>query len=177
MEKSVFIATSLDGYIARIDGNLDWLDQANLTVPEGEDCGYVDFMSSVDVLVMGSNTYEKVLSFGNWPYETPVIVLSRRDLKIPEGLEKRIYPSKESPEALCGRLAGEGLNRIYVDGGAVIQSFLAAGLITDLTITVIPVLIGKGISLFGNISNDIKLEHVNTKTYECGFVQSHYIVR
>jgi len=177
LEKSVFIATSLDGYIARGDGNLDWLDKANLSVPEGEDCGYVSFMSSVDVLVMGRNTFEKVLSFGGWPYEKKVIVLSSNNLEIPENLKKRVYSSAETPEELCNRLAADGIKRIYVDGGSVIQSFLAGGLITDITITVIPVLIGSGISLFGNTVKDIELEHISTKSYEFGFVQNKYVVK
>ncbi len=173
---SVFIATSLDGFIARSDGRLDWLDKANLTVPEGEDCGYVSFMSTIDVLVMGRNTYEKVLSFGGWPYEKPVIVLSRNDLTIPQELKGRVSVSHESPESLCERLTKEGAKRIYVDGGAVIQSFLCASLIMDITITQIPVLIGEGISLFGAITNDIDLKHTSTKTYDCGFVQNKYVV-
>lgn len=177
MKKSVFIATSLDGYIARADGNLDWLDKASLTVSKGEDCGYVSFMSSIDLLVMGRNSYEKVLSFGGWPYEKPVIVLSSRNLKIPEALKNQVYLSAETPEELCSRLANEGVKRIYVDGGAVIQSFLTADLITDLTITTIPILIGSGISLFGNIKNDIELERICTKTYDFGFVQNKYVIK
>ena len=177
MKKSVFIATSLDGYIARADGDLDWLDKANLLVLKGEDCGYASFMSTVDLLVMGRNSYEKVLSFGGWPYEKPVIVLSSRNLEIPEELKDRVYPSTETPEELYSRLTNEGVKRIYVDGGAVIQSFLAADLITDLTITVVPILIASGISLFGNIENDIELEHITTETYDFGFVQNKYVVK
>ena len=108
---SVFIATSLDGFIAREDGSLDWLDDANAAVPEGEDCGFVSFMNSVDVLVMGRNTYEKVLSFGQWPYENkPVIVLSSRALEIPDNLKNTVEHSSESPEELYQRLAQKGLN-------------------------------------------------------------------
>ena len=177
MKISVFIATSLDGYIARNDGNLDWLDKANLTVPSGEDCGYTSFMSTIDLLVMGRNTYEKVLSFGDWPYEKPVVVLSRRELDISENLKKRVRSSNETPKELVSRLVKEDVKRIYVDGGTVIQSFLSSGLITDLTITVIPILIGNGISLFGSAENDIELEHVSSKAYEFGFVQNKYLVK
>ena len=174
---SVFIATSLDGFIAREDGSLDWLDAANVSVPEGEDCGYVSFMNSVDALVMGRNTYEKVSSFGQWPYENKsVIVLSSRDLDIPENLKPTVEHSFESPDILCDRLSEKGFNRLYIDGGITIQRFLNYGLINDLTITVIPVIIGTGKSLFGKLENDIKLKHTSTKAYDFGFVQSTYQV-
>ncbi|KZY70618.1 dihydrofolate reductase family protein [Oleiphilus sp. HI0067] len=172
-----FIATSLDGYIARKDGNLDWLDKANAIVLEGEDCGFVDFISTVDVLVMGSNTYAKVLSFGTWPYEVPVIVLSQRDLSVPNELSDKITISKEAPEDLVQRLSAEGNQRLYIDGASVIQSFLSKGLITDMTITVVPVLIGEGISLFGHTEQDIELEHVSSKAYDFGFTQIKYLVK
>lgn len=174
---SVFIATSLDGFIAREDDSLDWLEIANSTAPEGEDCGYVSFMDSVDVLVMGRNTYEKVLSFGQWPYENkPVIVLSSRKLKIPDNLSSTVEHSSESPEELYTRLSNNGLTRLYIDGGITIQRFLQAGLINDLTITVIPVLLGKGKSLFGPLEKDIALKHISTKVYDFGFTQSIYQV-
>ncbi len=104
IQASVFIATSLDGYIAREDGKLDWLYTANATVPEGEDCGYSDFMKTVDVLVMGRKTYEKVLSFGLWPYGgTSVIVLSSNKIEIPNELVQSVSCSSESPKELCKR--------------------------------------------------------------------------
>ena len=177
MKKSVFIATSLDGCIAREDGNLDWLDKANLTVPKGEDCGFQNFISSIDLLVMGRNTCDKVLSFGNWPYEKDVIVMTSRPLQVPEELKGRVFPSAESPTALCNRLSAQGLKEIYVDGGALIQSFINENLITDITITVIPVLIGCGIPLFGSVKNDIEFEHISTKAYEFGFVQNKYTIK
>lgn len=177
-QNSVFIATSLDGYIARIDGSIDWLDAANVVVPEGEDCGYGAFMASIDALVMGSKSFEKVLSFRSWPYENKiVIVLSRSGIEIPEALKPNVSCSGESPQELCQRLSQEGAKRLYIDGGAVIQSFLVAGLINDLTITVIPVLLGSGIALFGQLDQDIELEHISTKSYEFGFVQSKYLVK
>jgi dihydrofolate reductase len=174
---SVFIATSLDGFIAREDGSLDWLDAANATVPDGEDCGYGSFMKSIDALIMGRNSYEKVLSFGQWPYENkPVIVLSSRELEIPDSLRSTVEHSSESPDKLYERLSNKGLNRLYIDGGITIQRFLQAGLINDLTITKIPVVIGKGKSLFGGLDKDIALKHIATKSYEFGFTQSTYQV-
>lgn len=174
-EVSVFIATSLDGFIARENGDLDWLDAANNTVTEGEDCGYFDFMASVDILVMGRHTYEKVLSFGDWPYqEKPVIVLSSKPVEIPPEIRNSVTFSKESPEELCLRLSKEGIKRIYIDGGITIQRFLSAGLVSDMVITMIPVLLGSGISLFGSLDKDILVNHVATKTFDFGFVQVTY---
>ena len=108
LKASVFIATSLDGFIARSDGGLDWLDAANATVPAGEDCGYAAFSESVDAMIMGRNTYEKVLSFGQWPYTKPVIVLSRNKMTIPEELRSTVSHSSESPQELCDRLCVKG---------------------------------------------------------------------
>jgi dihydrofolate reductase len=177
-KSSVFIATSLDGFIARENGEIDWLDAANSTVPKGEDCGYFDFMKTIDVLVMGRKTYEKVLSFGMWPYgDTPVIVLSSNKIEIPNDLVQSVSCSSESPKDLCERLSNERAKRIYVDGGATIQHFLAEGLINDITITVIPVILGSGIPLFADAGKDISLKHVTTKTYDFGFVQLTYEVK
>lgn len=177
IQASVFIATSLDGYIARQDGALDWLDAANATVPEGEDCGYSEFMKTVDVLVMGRKTYEKVLSFSMWPYgDTSVIVLSSNKIEIPNDVVQSVSCSSEPPKELCERLASEEAKRIYVDGGITIQRFLAEGLISDITITVIPIVLGSGKPLFGIVEKDIPLKHISTKTYDFGFVQSTYKV-
>ncbi|EMI56844.1 dihydrofolate reductase family protein [Rhodopirellula sallentina] len=174
---SVFIATSLDGFIARSDGSLDWLDQANAMVPEGEDCGYQAFMGSVDVLVMGRKTYEKVRTFGEWPYgDQRVVVLSRKDISFPEEMPACVSHSSESPETLHKRLSDEGAEKLYIDGGATICRFLNAGLIDEMIITVIPVVIGSGIPLFGLAVEDRWLTHRSTTTYEFGFVQSTYDV-
>lgn len=174
---SVFIATSLDGFIARPDGSIDWLNEANAAVPKGEDCGYAEFIEPIDVLVMGRNTFETVLTFDEWPYEnTRVVVLSSRPLSIPATLPGSVSASSESPGMLVERLAAEGARHLYVDGGITIQRFLAAGLIDDITITLIPVLLGRGRPLFGPIENDITLAHVATRTFDFGFVQVKYRV-
>ena len=178
LKASVYIATSLDGFIARENGDLDWLDAANANIPEGEDCGFFQFMESVDILLMGRKTYEKVLSFGMWPYgSTPVVVMSTNKIEFQNDLNQYVSCSSESPKELCERLANEGAKRLYIDGGKTIQSFLAENLITDLTITVIPVIIGQGIPLFKNLKKDIALEHVATRTFDFGFVQSTYNVK
>ncbi len=186
LRSSVFIATSLDGFIARTDGGLDWLDGGNTTVPEGEengsipegvDGGFQTFLNSIDVLIMGRKTYEKVLSFGRWPYgDKPVIVLSSNKIEIPNDLAKTVSWSSESPKVLSERLYNEGTVRTYVDGGQTIQQFLAEGLINDLNITIIPIILGGGIPLFGSVPKDIHLRHVATQTYGFGFVQITYKV-
>lgn len=172
---SVFIATSLDGFIARLDGSIDWLNEANRVVPSGEDCGYAEFMSTIDMIVMGRHTYEQVRSFETWPFgTTPVTVLSRSLRALPNDAAKSVSLSTEVPSALVTRLSADGFRHLYVDGGITIQSFMAAGLIDELTITQIPILLGSGRSLFGPLSTDIRLNLVATKAFAFGFVQSKY---
>ena len=174
---SVFIATSLDGFIARKNGDLDWLDKANQLVPEGTDLGFETFMNSVDTMIIGRKTYEKVLSFGLWPYgDKPVIVLSRNKVEIPSHLTESVYGSSETPKDLCKRLSSEGVKRLYIDGGYTIQQFLAEDLIDDITITTIPVILGEGIPLFNGAKRDILLKHVKTISFDFGFVQTTYRV-
>jgi dihydrofolate reductase len=174
---SVFIATSLDGFISRADGSIDWLNEANTRIPTGEDCGYSRFMSAVDALVMGRNTFEQVLGFEEWPYgSTPLVVLSRQLKALPEKAPATVSLSAQEPKELVGRLSKQGLNRLYVDGGLTIQSFLAADLIDEITLTVIPVLLGSGKPLFGGLSKDAALELLESRAFDFGFVQSKYRV-
>lgn len=174
---SVFIATSLDGYIARPDGGLDWLEGVGSEM--AHDYGYNAFFASVDTLVMGRNTFEVVRGFGGeWPYgDRRLVVLSRGDLEIPDALAATVSVSAETPEALTARLAAEGATHLYIDGGVTIQRFLSAGLIDEMTISVMPVLIGEGIPLFGPTGRDISLELLDSRGYPSGVVQSHYRVR
>ena len=127
---------------------------------------------------MGRKTYEKVLSFSLWPYgDTPVIVLSSNKIEIPNNIVQSVSCSSETPKALCERLANEGAERLYIDGGITIQRFFSEGLINDITITVVPVILGSGKPLFGNAGKDISLKHITTKTYDFGFVQLTYEVK
>ena len=168
---SVFIATSLDGFISRDNGSIDWLMKANTLAPPGEDSGYKSFISTVDVLVMGRNFYEKVLSFDEWPYgELPVVVMSSQTVTIPQKLQASVSASTESPTALVQRLSNQGAKYLYVDGGVTIQGFLVDGLINEMTITLIPVLLGSGRSLFGSLKEDIELQHIEMQTFDGGFV-------
>jgi len=178
MKLSVFIATSLDGYIARPDGDIDWLEKAVKAHDPGEDYGYTKFMSTVDCIVMGRNTFEKVLAFPEWPYVGKrVVVLSRTLTAIPEQAAGKVELSAGPVEQLVAKLRSEGYDRIYIDGGKTVQSFLRAGLVTDMTLTRIPILIGSGLPLFGELPGDIHLDQIETKTYPSGFVQSRYEVR
>lgn len=181
MKASVYIATSLDGFIARENGDLDWLpgnEGCDIEVdPSDGDMGYQAFMDSVDVLVMGRGSFEKVLSFGAWPYGNKrVVVLSRQLTQLPDGLPEAVQLMNGSPTEVVSKLAASGAHNLYIDGGKVIQSFLNAGLIQELIITQIPVLIGSGIPLFGPVNEDVKLKHVETRVFKSGFLQSKYAV-
>jgi len=178
MKVSVYIATSLDGFIARTDGALDWLDEANATVPTGEDCGFGAFIGAVDILVMGRKTYQQVVSFGQWPYgSTPVHVLSSRSIKFPAQLPDTVTGSSETVRALYDRLCREGVQHVYLDGGATIRGFLTEGLVDEITITTIPVLLGEGRPLFGPLKHDVALELIESQSFDFGFVQSKYSVQ
>lgn len=174
MKASVYIATSLDGYIARGNGDIDWLPGSDGQGGD-EDYGYHEFMDSVDFLVMGRNTYEMVLSFGQWPYgDKPVVVLSSKPLKIPHHLAETVESKSCSPIELVKQLSERGAQHLYIDGGKTIQGFLNAGLIQQLIITRVPVLIGSGIPLFGPLNKDVKLQHIETRSFAQGLVQSKY---
>jgi dihydrofolate reductase len=172
MRASVFIATSLDGFIARENGSLDWLPPGG-----GEEHGYTAFMATVDAVVMGRNTFETVLTFDAWPFgEKPVVVLTTRPYKGPPPLNAVLEFMRGSPHEILRQLAERGLRHVYVDGGITVQRFLEAGLVQNLTITRIPVLLGRGIPLFGSLSHEIRLEHFVTRSYAGGMVTSEYEV-
>lgn len=174
----VFIATSLDGFIARNDGSIDWLSAIDPLVPPGEDMGYAAFMANVDALVMGRGTFETAMSFTPWPYgTTPVVVLSRQLGALPDNAPPTVQLHHGPPPALVADLAAQGLHRLYVDGGLTIQAFLEHQLIDELTITTIPVLIGSGKPLFGALPADVPLQHVSTRAYEFGLVQTTWRVQ
>lgn len=167
----MFVGISVDGFIARSDGSFDFLDAGG-----NEPHGFEEFWASVDALVMGRKTYETALSFGTWPYgRKPVFVLSTQPLaSAPRGAV--VEHVSGDPRAIVAQLEARGIQHAYVDGGLTIQRFLEAGLIDRLTITRVPVLIGTGIPLFGPLSRDLKLEHVATREFAGGLVQSEYTV-
>jgi dihydrofolate reductase len=171
---TVFIAASLDGFIARTNDKLDWLDAAG-DKDSKEDYGYQQYMSSVDCIVMGRRTFEKVALFSQWPYEHKrVIVLSKSLKKIPNDFEDKVSLFSNNVELLGIELQSYGFKKIYVDGGKTIQSFIRAELIDEIILTQIPILLGKGISLFGEVTKDVRLKLLNSKSYSTGFVQSKY---
>jgi len=171
MRASVFVGTSLDGFIARRDGALDWLPHDG-----GEDHGYQAFFASVDALVIGRHTFETVLAFDAWPYGSkPVYVLSSAPLR-PAPPGATVHHLAGEPAEVVAQLEARGVQHAYVDGGITVQRFLRAGLIDRLIVTRVPVLIGEGIPLFGPTGRDIKVRHVATRHFTSGLVQSEYEV-
>lgn len=174
VECLVFIAASLDGFIARSNGDISWLNNSAPTI-EGEDFGFSNFYSSVDALVMGRKTYETALGFEEWPYAGKrVVVLSHASISIPSHLAGSVEWMSGSPAEIARRLQASGLQRVYVDGGQTIQGFLQAGLINEITLTTIPILLGGGIPLFGSLHQDIHMGLITSHTYANGFVQTTY---
>jgi dihydrofolate reductase len=174
MIASVFIGTSVDGFIARPNGDLDFLP-----VGGGEPHGYNEFFATIDALVIGRNTYEIVLAFPEWPYgDKRVIVLSSQALEFSKlraaNPHVNIEQMSGEPKAIVGQLEARGIRHAYIDGGITVQQFLRAGLIQRLIITRVPVLIGQGIPLFGTLPHDIRLKHVATQTYASGLVKTEY---
>jgi dihydrofolate reductase len=170
---SVYIAASLDGFIARKNGDLDWLPAGE---EGGQDFGYAEFMSTVDLIVMGRNTFEKVLTFGAWHYDKKVIVLTSRDLTIPPELANKVEAQNLPPRELIREVDSRGAKHIYLDGGVTIQRFLRESLVDEMTITTVPILLGEGLPLFGKLEKDVKLELLKSESFKNGFVQNKYKV-
>jgi len=169
---SVYIATSVDGFIAKPNGDIEWLHRPEYSGAALEGLSYDGFISTVDALVMGRNTFEKVLSFGSWPYEgNPVVVLSGRELRISPHLKRYARVESGSPAELVSMFEAEGMQHLYIDGGVTIQRFLQAGLIHEITITHVPVLLGAGISFFGFIGVEVPLRLIAATSSGNGFVQ------
>jgi dihydrofolate reductase len=172
MTVSVFIGASVDGFIARANGGLDWLPEGG-----GEPHGYNEFIDSVDAIVIGRNTFETVLGFETWPYASKrVVVLSSHPIDLSVVEDGVVEQMSGPPADIVTKLATRGVDHLYVDGGITIQGFLRAGLIQRLIITRVPVLIGSGIPLFGSLSSDVRLRHLATRDYPSGLVQSEYAI-
>ncbi|WP_299598882.1 dihydrofolate reductase family protein [uncultured Tateyamaria sp.] len=172
----IMMAMTLDGFVARKDHSLDWLMKQKT---DGEDHGFAEFQRSIDVIVMGSGSFRTVLDFEQWPYEKRVIVLSKtldqRD--IPSPLAEKVEISSHTPQTLMSSLSARNFKRAYVDGGAVIQSFLKEGLICDMKITIVPILIGEGIRIFGDLLHDIDLTLEGSKQFQSGLVDLTYSIQ
>jgi len=170
MTASVFVGTSLDGFIARRNGEFDFLPADG-----GEPHGYNEFIATVDAIVMGRNTFDTVLTMSPWPYgDKRVVVLTSRPVDLSAAAGAKVEQMSGAPAEIVSKLAATGAHHLYIDGGITIQRFLRAGLIQRLIITRVPVLIGDGISLFGALPHDIRLRHIATKQYPSGLVSSEY---
>jgi dihydrofolate reductase len=171
VKTSAYIGTSLDGFIARKDGEIDWLIQFDS--PEINQC-YTEFNSKIDAIVIGRGTYEKVVTFPDWFYQQKVFVLSTQIKQIPDSLKEKVAVLSIPPKELLHYLSNEGYTNIYVDGGKVIQSFLKENLLDEIIISRVPVLIGDGISLFGLLDHDITFKHIQTNVFSNGLIMSRY---
>ena len=169
----VYIATSLDGFIADRDGGLDWL--TGLPNPEGGDFGFAEFLADVDAIVMGRKTFETVLALGVWPYDKPVFVLSTTLGSVPPDLAGKAEVVTGDPRGLVAALRERGYENLYVDGGRTIQGFLEADLIDEIIITTVPILLGDGVPLFGRIGRTLTFTHVSTETLSPELAKSRYV--
>jgi dihydrofolate reductase len=173
MSNIVFIATSLDGYIADKDGGVDWLH--SIPNPENMDMGYGDLNGRIGALIMGRKKFEKVCSFDcDWPYSKPVFILSNSMKSIPEGYEGKAEPIKGSLSEVIESIHHKGYKHLYIDGGMTVQSFLKEDLIDEMIITIIPIVLGSGISLFGGLPKPIEFKHVKTEVFLNAIVQNYY---
>ncbi|MFZ6053024.1 dihydrofolate reductase family protein [Halocola ammonii] len=173
ISNKVFIATSLDGYIADRNGRIDWLH--SIPNPENDDMGYGDFMASIGAIVMGRTTFETVCDFDmDWPYEKPVFVLSSSLKEVPEKAQGNAEIVNGSLKEVLEFIHEKGFYHLYIDGGKTIQSFLKEDLIDEMIITTIPILLGDGKSLFGDLPNALEFECIESKIYLDSVVQSRF---
>lgn len=167
---SVYIAMSIDGYIARKDGSIDWLERGHVG---DEDYGFKKFFSQIDTLILGKNTYETVSAFDKWPYSDKKVIVLSNTLK----------EVRKEAELFCGSLTrliplldSKGVKHVWVDGGITVSKFLEAGLVDHLTISIIPVILGSGIPLFSIMNIEQVCHFVSTQSYPSGLVQLQYEV-
>lgn len=173
-KNNVFIATSLDGFIADKNGGIDWLHA--IPNPDNTDMGYNDFISQIDALIMGRKTFETICGFDiDWPYQKHVFVLSNSLTSIPETYKDKITLINGDLKEILHQIHNKGYNNLYIDGGKTIQSFLKEDLIDEMTITIIPFLLGDGIPLFTKQSKRLEFECINSKVYLNKIVQNSFI--
>ena len=171
MRTIVYIGTSLDGFIARKDGDIDWLTQF---ADDEAIYAYEEFMNRIDAIVIGRGTFEKVLTFSSWPYEKKVFVLSNSIKELPNALRDKVILRSMKPEELLSYLSSMGFSSIYIDGGKVIQDFLKKDMIDEMIIAKAPILIGSGIPLFNYIDTDLQFKHIRTEVQSNGLIRSYY---
>ncbi|UAB86028.1 dihydrofolate reductase [Zunongwangia sp. SCSIO 43204] len=172
-KNKVFIATSLDGYIADKNGGLDWLH--SIPNPENDDMGYAAFNENIDALVMGRTTFETVIGFDvPWPYSKPVFVLSNSMKEIPESHKGKAFLANGTLTQILEQIHAKGHFNLYIDGGTTISNFLKEDLIDEMVLTRIPILLGGGHSLFSELSEQLKFKLVESKVFLNQITQSHY---
>jgi len=179
MWSKVFIAKSLDGYIAGPNGEIDWLDpKPDENKPEdasGEDMGFGALMEEVDAIVMGRVTFEFVRDYdGAWPYLKPLYVLSNSLSEVPERLQDKVTLVLGSLSEALEKIHQNGHLKLYVDGGQVIHSFMKEDLIDEMFITTVPVVLGGGIPLFRDLPTRLEFQHVKSESFFGFYVQDHY---
>jgi len=173
-KNSVFIATSLDGYIADKNGGIDWLH--SIPNPEGIDMGYSSFFDTIDALIMGRNTFETICNFDcDWPYTKPVFVLSNTLHELPKEYKDKAILIKGSLKNIIKEIHLQGFKKLYIDGGSTIQNFLNEDLIHELVITTIPILLGGGIPLFSSLEKSLNFKCISSKIYLDSIVQNHFV--
>ena len=173
MPNIVYIATSLDGYIAKKDGSIDWL--LEIPNPEESDFGFGEFINNIDAVVMGRNTFEIAITFDIWPYPKPVFVLSSTLNSVPEKLISKVELIKGNPLSVVKELNSRNYYNLYIDGGKTIQAFLNHNLIDEMTITQIPILLGDGIPLFGSLIEEQKFKLKKFEVLINALVKNHYV--
>lgn len=165
---SVFIASSIDGYIAAPDGGLAWLEGA---ARPDEDYGYDRFLASVDGLAMGRGTYDHIAHLDPLPFgDRPVFVFTHR----PAAARGGVTFWDRSPREAARAWSGLGLTRVYVDGGGLISAFLAEDLIDDMVLMTAPVVLGQGRPLFHPFARTFQLKLDGVQTWPSGFVSRSY---
>ena len=173
MSNYVYIATSLDGYIATWEGGLEWLYAT--PNPTNDDYGYGAFISGIDAIVMGRKTFEKILTFDSWPYARPVFVLSKCSDTVSEDMRDKAERVSGELTTLVSQLNERGYHNLYIDGGRTIRGFLAEDLIDEIIITRMPILLGNGIPLFSQLPHELLFEHQKTEVMNAALVKSHYV--
>lgn len=173
MPNIVYIATSIDGFIADVDNRIEWL--SNYPDVEGGDYGYSDFMNRIDCILMGRKTFETVIAFDQWPYDKKVFVLSTTITRLPAAFHGKAAVVNGSIQSIVNTLHAQGFHTLYIDGGETVQAFLKMDMIDELYISRVPLLLGGGIPLFSTLDKSLQFKHIKTEEYKSGIIKSHYI--
>ena len=173
MKVTYYVASSLDGYIAKEDGDVSWLEELNISM---ENAGYDEFYSTVDALVMGRKTYEMIVSFGQWPYgDKPVWVCESSKITPMDGSNLQVGNTPEEVYQAANKM---NIKHLWlVGGGSLASSFLENNLLTNISLSLMPIILGSGIKLFGDLPSPIKIKNENYKSHESGMAQLDYTIK